>query len=88
MAINRTWAERCEEDNIPPQPLPFPDVKCSIGGNSPTEVYGVVENTIGNTPMNRALGAIRKSAGFASKTGVSENPYEWIRGQAMPTPEK
>lgn len=83
MALQQTWAERCAEASGPPQRMRIQSANCTIGGNSPTEVLGIIENTPGNTPMNTALGPVRKSPGFASKTGKSENPYEWINQSAL-----
>lgn len=59
---------------------------CTIGGNSPGVVYGVIENTPGNTPMNRALGPTEAYAGNASQTGQNENPYSWIASSSLFVP--
>ena len=73
-----TFAERCAEGATRPLKMRVQSANAPLGGNSPTEVCGKIENTPGNTFYNRAMGGIVKEPGFASKTGQYENPNEWI----------
>lgn len=83
MAINRTWAERCAEDCVPPQPMRMQSANAPLGGNSPTEVLGVIENTPGNTPLNRPMGGTYRLPGRYSPTGELENAQEWLALQGQ-----
>jgi len=56
---------------------------CTIGGNSPGVVMGVLEGTPTHTVMNRAKGAVQAYAGNQSKTGQNENPYSWINSSSL-----
>jgi hypothetical protein len=82
----RPWAERCAEMSGPPQKMAQQMPDCTIGGNSPTMVYGLLEDTPTHTPLDRANGAVRSMAGFASSTGQDENPYAWINGASLAAP--
>lgn len=77
------WSERCAQMSGPPQKMGQTVPDCTIGGNSPGVVYGLIENTPGNTPMNRAQGGLASEPGSGSYTGQPENPYSWINASGL-----